>query len=70
MYYKFTELTQQERQCIIENQWRFVQFTPGFMFNPPLTLEEVDTWENGYRNKNVNTLDVFFNSVKNMISNF
>ena len=56
------------KQIICDNQWRWCQFTPGWFYNRPLTVEELTSASKIWWGKQDGEIESFYNSVKDSIN--
>lgn len=63
----YYQLSQAERDCIVNNQFRFAPFMPNFCYNRPLTDEELCNISEGMNTKNLTKVEAFYESVKNSV---
>lgn len=65
---EFHQLTDAQKNVIISNQWKFVQYCPSWMFSRPVTTEEADNWSKTWTGRNDADMDNYFNSVKDKLN--
>jgi len=63
----YYQLTQAERDCIVNNQFRFISLVPGYCYCRPLTDTELCDYSEGYATKNEAKFESFYNSVKDSV---
>jgi len=63
----FYEITQAERQCIENNQFRFMPLMPGYCYDRPLTDAELCKYSEAYATRNTTMMDEFYDMVKDSV---
>lgn len=65
---RYDRLSVPERNLIVKNQWRFAPYSPGWIFNRPITDEEVLLFCTGYWDRVDADLDAYFEAVKDFLN--
>lgn len=64
----FHQLTNAQKNVIINNQRKFVQYAPGWVFERPITLEEADYWSRTWIDKDDSDMDAYYENVKGSLN--
>lgn len=64
----FHQLTSAQKNIIITYQWKFIQYSPAWLFNKPLTQEEADYWSRTWTDRTDADMESYFDSVQDKLN--
>jgi len=63
----FYQITQAEKDCIVNNQYRYISLVPGYCYNRPLTEAELSKYSEAHATRNTEKMEEFYDSVKDSV---